>query len=260
MMLYPLFLTFILLEHTKYQRNFTHIWKAGGYMEEIPWYISVGHSSKNYWQHVCGGSLIHPQWVLSAAHCFGIYLKNTPNLMVNLKSKSNNKYLPVIKIVIHPNFTRGSFDANIALLKLKTPVDSYKDISIIGLPAASQNFPSKMECWVTVWRCIKFRGPFVFIIPLKNLHISVMDALIRDQIYHKTFITAPSQKIFLNDMLCTSSWIWRQKSVLVNSGGPLLCKVQNSWLQTGVISRQIHGRNIISLVTAYVDWINKYIK
>lgn len=35
-----------------------------------PWQVSLSHAG----DHLCGGTLVHPQWIVTASHCFEQYV------------------------------------------------------------------------------------------------------------------------------------------------------------------------------------------
>ncbi|MFD5437624.1 serine protease [Kitasatospora sp. NPDC127067] len=90
---------------------------------------------------LCGGSLVTPRWVLTSASCVTGLLPAD----VEVRAGSDMYYAggvtaAVTQVVIHPNYNPATFDANLALLELASPLTTSSSIKPVplanALPAA----------------------------------------------------------------------------------------------------------------------------
>ncbi|XP_072456658.1 serine protease 33-like [Notamacropus eugenii] len=224
-----------------------------------PWQVSIQEQG----QHVCGGSLISHQWVLTAAHCMPSS-KKPQDLQIQLGDKflySKTRYsilVPVSQILFHPYYDGdGLHGQDIALLKLRRPVAFSKFILPVTLAPPGTQIPPKTRCWVTGWGDIRENVSLPQSYPLQETDVHIVDMKSCRALYDPEPIG--------NEMLCAGSFRDRKAFCDGDSGGPLVCQLrERRWIQVGVVS---FIRNcddpffpgVYSKVSSYVPWIRQYV-
>ncbi|XP_067940309.1 chymotrypsinogen A-like [Watersipora subatra] len=129
---------------------------------EYPWQISLFHY--DYDMHVCGGTLVTSEWVVTAAHCVSGYSMvrsgwdSPSDFKVVLGEHRLNQdsgrevEREIAEIVKHESYSdRSPWPNDIALLRLAQPVTLGNAVQTACLPKASDEFTSSDTCWVTGW-------------------------------------------------------------------------------------------------------------
>jgi secreted trypsin-like serine protease len=100
------------------------------------WVVSVSIANS----YLCGGSILSSSWVITAAHCvYGGYSASQVTIYAgSLVRFSGTQSSTGSNIVIHPSYNPQTYENDLALIKLATPLTmSDPSIATICLPSVS---------------------------------------------------------------------------------------------------------------------------
>lgn len=236
---------------------------------QFPYMASVQRSTGRTTSHICGGSIIAANVVLTAAHCLTPFIENSFSRvspsdlvvyagMTRIKTKEKHQKRGVRQVIVHPFYVPLMYFNDIGMLKLSKPFDL--DMTVLPVQLAKKNTFDGLElstlysvrkCIVTGWGLKHYQSTDT-VDELRSVSISLIDNKQCESLLAELGMFST----VLDSQFCTMEIA--KDACQGDSGGPLLC----NGTQVGIVS---YGKecgsylmpSIWTRVDKMTDWIDR---
>ncbi|NXE00984.1 DDN1 protein, partial [Chaetorhynchus papuensis] len=208
-------------------------------------YLEIKTRSQSF---SCGGFLIRPDAVLSAAHC--VHKEGVTVTLgahnISHQERSQQK-IRVRHWVVHSNYSSDGFKNDIVLLKLKPRARINEYVQFLSLPRSNERVTEGAECKVSGWGWTSLTGPRTDV--MREVKLKVQN----DKTCQLFF------KYQRQSMICVGDEDGKKASYRGDSGGPLVCGRKAH----GIVS---HGREhhlfpeVFTRISYFEPWIHKQLR